>query len=327
MGEVAVALNDDDLMFAKVRAKYYEPPGQVVASLIDAAGRPERLDGVTSDDVLVHAADVLVWTGDPQAAASMLRRLLDDGSRGQYPLARQVLARALIAAGDADGAEAELRAVSAAAPSVGFEGYLAFLVGMVQFAKAGYYEHALRCAAAIDDLSVAYGAMYQDVAQAVREKIRAITQADSVGVAESWTSQSGPPARTDLALWWPQAEHIRLERQIPELTAIIGSPWRQHIAGVEASSRDLARRGHREQQLLPAAFDDFVAYLMVADVDPRTKAALDGFAVPGRATGDWLVPTWVPDTAATAAWPPGPKEPCWCGSGQRYKKCCGALTA
>lgn len=26
----------------------------------------------------------------------------------------------------------------------------------------------------------------------------------------------------------------------------------------------------------------------------------------------------------TVAWPPGRNEPCWCGSGRKYKKCCGA---
>ena len=28
---------------------------------------------------------------------------------------------------------------------------------------------------------------------------------------------------------------------------------------------------------------------------------------------------------STVAWPPGRNEPCWCASGLKYKKCCGAL--
>ena len=27
----------------------------------------------------------------------------------------------------------------------------------------------------------------------------------------------------------------------------------------------------------------------------------------------------------TRPWPPGRNEPCWCGSGKKYKKCCGGL--
>ena len=27
------------------------------------------------------------------------------------------------------------------------------------------------------------------------------------------------------------------------------------------------------------------------------------------------------------AWPPGRNQPCWCGSGRKYKKCCAAPTS
>lgn len=30
------------------------------------------------------------------------------------------------------------------------------------------------------------------------------------------------------------------------------------------------------------------------------------------------------DPSRTVTWPPGRNEPCWCGSGRKYKKCCGA---
>lgn len=26
------------------------------------------------------------------------------------------------------------------------------------------------------------------------------------------------------------------------------------------------------------------------------------------------------------AWPPGRNDPCWCGSGRKYKQCCGTIT-
>jgi tetratricopeptide (TPR) repeat protein len=32
------------------------------------------------------------------------------------------------------------------------------------------------------------------------------------------------------------------------------------------------------------------------------------------------------DRSRTIAWPPGRNEPCWCGSGRKYKKCCSAPT-
>lgn len=30
---------------------------------------------------------------------------------------------------------------------------------------------------------------------------------------------------------------------------------------------------------------------------------------------------------ALIAWPPGRNQPCWCGSGRKYKKCCAAPTS
>lgn len=33
------------------------------------------------------------------------------------------------------------------------------------------------------------------------------------------------------------------------------------------------------------------------------------------------------DPSRTIAWPPGRNAPCWCGSGRKYKKCCGASGA
>lgn len=32
-----------------------------------------------------------------------------------------------------------------------------------------------------------------------------------------------------------------------------------------------------------------------------------------------------PEAGEGRRWPPGRNEPCWCGSGRKYKRCCGAL--
>ncbi|WP_344437186.1 SEC-C metal-binding domain-containing protein [Actinomadura bangladeshensis] len=42
----------------------------------------------------------------------------------------------------------------------------------------------------------------------------------------------------------------------------------------------------------------------------------------GRAFAEGLVH----GTAPTLAWPPERNAPCWCGSGRKYKKCCGSPT-
>lgn len=37
--------------------------------------------------------------------------------------------------------------------------------------------------------------------------------------------------------------------------------------------------------------------------------------------------TEVARTGRAIAWPPGCNDPCWCGSGRKYKKCCGPVPA
>ncbi len=31
-------------------------------------------------------------------------------------------------------------------------------------------------------------------------------------------------------VWWPEPEYVRLKRQLPELAALLGDPWRGHTA-------------------------------------------------------------------------------------------------
>ena len=311
-------LNIDDLVFAKVRAKYLEPPGRAADRLIEAAADPHRLDGVTRARTLIFAADVLIRAGELQAAISLLQRMLDDGTPDRYGDGGQMLARALIRAGRPEEAEVLIRARSAVLPNQA----VAFWIAIPDLAEAGYYEQALRFTDAIEDIHPS-GYYTADLRKA-RGKIQAM--AATGGLAAAGQATGPTPGSTRYALWWPLAEYARLCRQVPEVTSAIGSPWRQHIAGVEADLRDRTRLGERDLRLVPADFDEFVAFLVAADVDPRTEAAMDRFAQPGSQTLDWFAPTWARTPADTAAWPPQPKDRCWCSSGRRYKNCCGALT-
>jgi uncharacterized protein YecA (UPF0149 family) len=65
-------------------------------------------------------------------------------------------------------------------------------------------------------------------------------------------------------------------------------------------------------QIAPIRITEFVTWCAEHGEDPRRARA--GFAAhlarsrPGQLT----------------AWPPGRNQPCWCGSGRKYKKCCAA---
>jgi hypothetical protein len=61
--------------------------------------------------------------------------------------------------------------------------------------------------------------------------------------------------------------------------------------------------------------EEIVAFAERADLDPTDRAtALSWGEAEFTAVDD---PRLMP-------WPPGRNEPCWCGSGRKYKKCCGS---
>jgi hypothetical protein len=67
--------------------------------------------------------------------------------------------------------------------------------------------------------------------------------------------------------------------------------------------------GIHVRAVAPIVVDEFVAWCAEQGEDPeyvRSHYAAERFRV-----GD------------AVAWPPGRNEPCWCGSGRKYKKCCG----
>jgi hypothetical protein len=46
---------------------------------------------------------------------------------------------------------------------------------------------------------------------------------------------------------------------------------------------------------------------------------------PGRPDGLAIFATEVAARGDAVAWPPGRNDPCWCGSGRKYKRCCGTV--
>lgn len=83
----------------------------------------------------------------------------------------------------------------------------------------------------------------------------------------------------------------------------------------EAQRRDVERTLRRLQHESPGpvgAVGLTVDEVVAAGVDPTRPRGLDDLAEARHAEG------------RSVAWPPGRNDPCWCASGRKYKKCCGA---
>jgi tetratricopeptide (TPR) repeat protein len=110
-------------------------------------------------------------------------------------------------------------------------------------------------------------------------------------------------------LFWPRAEFDHMVAGRPDLAEAFGGTWDEHRARLE---RELVRRagtGGTGLAVHPGSVAGLIGYAGAGGdpADPTTRA---GYASQ-LATGSGQI-----------AWPPERNAPCWCGSGNKYKRCC-----
>ncbi|MET0414979.1 MAG: SEC-C domain-containing protein [Actinoplanes sp.] len=112
-------------------------------------------------------------------------------------------------------------------------------------------------------------------------------------------------APDDDLLFWPHDEFDRLVAQWPALSQAYGSNWDEHRAQLERELVRLAGAG----TLLRGSVAGLVRHAG-SDGDPADPKTRAGYARQ-QAAG-----------AGRLSWPPERNDACWCGSGNKYKKCC-----
>ncbi len=339
----------DDLRFALIRAAHFQPPGQVASDLLTAADQPAtRLAGVTVFQARVRAAEVLLEAGQRGKGLRVLGQAVQEPGPDPDPPTQVAAAAVFAEAGDAAEAEAlVMRAFRARPAGDGLLGGL--LTVSLRLAEAGHFEAAIRIA----DETIASTLRLPDrrsrrglneritrIAQMAREEILKLQHEPRAGgtdltdrqavreqrdqkradLTERASSQPPWPAVAGSCLvWWPSAEYGRVVRQVPELQGILGAPWRDHTARVEramvaatASDAARARGGAAQLSVAAAEYEMFAQYLERTGADPRLAAVMTAFTDHARSAPQHPAP-----------WPPGRRDPCWCGSKKRYQRCCG----
>lgn len=88
----------------------------------------------------------------------------------------------------------------------------------------------------------------------------------------------------------------------------------EYCQRMERRLRELPETGAAQLLIAPLRASELT--LWIADNEPEAQDPAQlraGYAADlGR------------DTSRTIGWPPGRNEPCWCGSGRKYKRCCAA---
>ena len=114
--------------------------------------------------------------------------------------------------------------------------------------------------------------------------------------------------------WFPRGEWDKATARWPDLLDELPADHTAYSHRIEARMKRLARTlaGH-PLRVSPMTIDGLTAFGAEAGEDPGTAEAHSSYAAEIARRGDAL------------PWPPGRNAPCWCGSGHKYKTCCGPI--
>jgi tetratricopeptide (TPR) repeat protein len=117
------------------------------------------------------------------------------------------------------------------------------------------------------------------------------------------------PTREVRSLFWQEREFDEAVRRWPAVFGANGPDHRAYRARLETRWRQLAERGVTRITLVPASADGLARFAERTGGEPADEHIRQAYMNEIAATG--------------IEWPPARNAGCWCGSGRKYKKCCG----
>lgn len=110
--------------------------------------------------------------------------------------------------------------------------------------------------------------------------------------------------------WFPRDQIEAALGRWPSLAGDLGDPD-AYCATVEGRLRDMRSATGQAPWVAPIKVDALELFASERGLDPGSGFARVHFA------------TVLADRGEAQPWPPGRNELCWCGSGRKYKRCCG----
>ncbi|MDQ6614143.1 MAG: SEC-C metal-binding domain-containing protein [Actinomycetota bacterium] len=114
--------------------------------------------------------------------------------------------------------------------------------------------------------------------------------------------------------WFPLGEWEKATSMWPDLLDDLPAEHSDYSHRIEARIKRVVRAaaGH-PMRVSPMTVDGLLAHSIEHDDDPAKPEARSSYAAEISHRGE------------AVAWPPGRNAPCWCGSGRKYKTCCGPI--
>jgi tetratricopeptide (TPR) repeat protein len=296
----------------------------------DAARYPDE-----QGELLLEAAHQWERAGEPGRAVAVLERVLDLGGQ-DAGFARYQLAERCFSRGDDEQAWAHLQTLEQTGPDA-VQGPAELVAELLE--ARGDYETALawfdRAVPEEDIAAILADAEGAGMLKAIplfgRQRCRAALgypedngdRAAQVAEAErqKWVSQldtlaatphrgtTTPGSRPAEMLVWQRGELDRAHQRWP---GVFTDDIPAHCAASEQRLQRMAAQQHTSRiTLITATAEGLADYLRNEGGDPGEESTRLSYAARARELGH------------TRTWPPGRNQPCWCGSGGKYKKCCG----
>jgi len=146
----------------------------------------------------------------------------------------------------------------------------------------------------------------------------------ALGMPPTPTGQSAPPMATTqpvvLALaWFPAVDYPQAMARWPELategSAKGAKDHADYNRALQRTLQDYADAGTSRLFIAPLHLEPYLAWCAEHNRDPATARA--GYSASLAQRRD----------PSLIAWPPQRNQRCWCGSGRKYKQCCGSVRA
>jgi tetratricopeptide (TPR) repeat protein len=284
---------------------------------LDRIAAMERPADLELGDMYDELSEIAADDGDYEFAVQAQRSAIEHGCR-MPELAREMLAWYLLKTGETEEGEAIF------ATELTLRGHDAELHGTVGAARAdaGDHEGAVRAFDRALELAESGAGSEPAASAAARWPIRRFRaerqecllelglDEEEGGRFAGITTSGFLEAEAYAVAWFPREEIDAALTRWPSLASDLRDPD-SYCAIVEARLREVRAATGRVPSVAPLTVEALVEFAAAHDLDPETGQARSRLAgvLAGR---DEVI-----------AWPPGRNDPCWCGSGREYKRCCG----
>lgn len=293
-------------------------------------------------EILLEIAAAWLEAGEPDRAVIIWRDLIAEGGEDE-DYARVELAEYLFGIGEDESARTELAALKATRRTAGGGWQLAaeLLEERGELAEAlAWYTIATERFTTDEMATLGDGAGWVSAPGMLVRRRREVRTA--MGLAPDQTDQLVPAeegllelvrrrfssiedavdtmharrgAATEVRLlFWPRSEFDQARERWPDAIDQDGSQS-EYYQDLEVKLDAMASGGARRVDAVPCSVESFAVYLDAGGDRPLDSSA---------ARRDYLDARY--SEGHYFQWPPPRNKPCWCGSGTKYKKCCGAPT-